>query len=112
MANVVLGFIRRVRNPEATVAFYKLLGLHVVRSQQDGEILYFEIGFIHREPIFEVHEARPEYSTDALMVSVKDLSATRLLLEKHGFKVHGTSLEGIGIYVKDPEGMDVLLVEQ
>lgn len=106
----LLGLVRRVSNRDRTAAFYKLLGLDLSLHQHGGPP-HFEVQSIHSDFVVEVYNQSPIYSQDALMVGVKDLAATVHLLEQNGIGVHATVQKGSMVYVKDPDGMDVMLVQ-
>lgn len=81
--STLLGLVRRVGNPDKTVAFYKLLGLNLTRHKHGGPV-HFEVRPVHQDFVVEVYQESPRYITDVLMVGVEDLPATILLLDQNG----------------------------
>ncbi|HMO78026.1 MAG TPA: VOC family protein [Candidatus Paceibacterota bacterium] len=110
--STLLGLVRRVSNRDKTVSFYKLLGLDLFRHQHGVGPLHFGVGPVHPDFVIEIYQESHRYPRDALMVRVNDLAATILLLKRQGINVHITVREGYMVYVKDPDGMDVMLVQK
>lgn len=107
---IFLGYVRRTGKYEEMKSFYKLLGLTVHEHQHGGPV-HTEVGPIRSDFVVEVYRRSLKYSTDALMVGVDDLATTLSSLRRTGVSPHTVIEEGKVVYVKDPEGSDVMLVQ-
>lgn len=107
--STILGIVRRAKSKERVTEFYKLLGLKVNEHQHGGPV-HVEVMPIDPKFIFEVYQQSPLYATDAVMVGVADLKATLLTLQHNGVDVPPVTEKNF-VYVKDPDGSDVMLVQ-
>jgi hypothetical protein len=105
----ILGLVRRVKNRTEMTNFYRLLGLSLVEHQHGGPV-HMEVSPVSPGFVFEVYERSERYSTDALMIGVEDLKATLQLLQQNGFEAPAINEKNF-VYVKDPDGVDVMLVQ-
>ena len=108
MSNI-LGIVRRAKSRKQVTDFYKLLGLNVNEHQHGGPV-HVEVGPIDSKIVFEVYQHSPRYATDAVMVGVADLKATLLTLQQNGVDIPPMTEKNF-VYVKDPDGSDVMLVQ-
>lgn len=107
--SIILGLVRRVKNRTEMANFYRLLGLSLVEHQHGGPV-HVEVGPVDPSFVLEVYERSERYPTDALMIGVEDLKAVLQLLQQSGFEAPSVNEKNF-VYVKDPDGVDVMLVQ-
>lgn len=107
--STILGIIRRAKNRKQVTEFYKLLGLNLNEHQHGGPV-HAEVRPIDPKFVLEVYQQSPRYTTDVVMVGVEDLRVTLLTLQQNGVDVPQMTEKNF-VYVKDPDGSDVMLVQ-
>lgn len=107
--STILGIIRRAKSRKQVTEFYRLIGLNVNEHQHGGPV-HAEMGPIDPKFVLEVYQQSPRYATDVVMVGVEDLRVTLLTLQQNGVDVPHMTEKNF-VYVKDPDGSDVMLVQ-
>lgn len=108
-----LGFVLRSPNTELLKTFYEVLGVSF-------EIHKHESGPVHASSIivggsvFEIYESKPpRHTQDALLIELSSVKQTLETLKTHGFLIDPQTVKQNPdmVYIKDPDGRLVLLVE-
>jgi catechol-2,3-dioxygenase len=105
----IVGYVLRAHNRHETAHFYTLLGITAIEHAHGGPI-HFELRETSLEAVTEIYSASAKYPHDALMVSCDNLARTLVRLEANGIVVMSWIDEN-SVYVKDPDGRDVLLLQ-
>lgn len=113
MAPNIAGIVLRSADRHATARFYARLGL-TVREHEHGGPKHYEIGPPSEGIVVEAYLKTPAFARDALMVEVEAIDAALAALADLG-TVPRTEPKVAGdmrfVYVADPDGRDVMLIE-
>ena len=111
----------RVSDPEATIAFFDLIGVHEVRrfSSEQGRFTLIFLAAPGEEGVAEVeltHNWDPEEYTGGrnfghLAYRVEDIYATCAALAAAGHIIHRPPRDGHMAFVKSPDGISVELLQ-
>ena len=111
----------RVSDPEATIAFFDLIGVHEVRrfSSEQGRFTLIFLAAPGEEGVAEVeltHNWDPEEYTGGrnfghLAYRVVDIYATCAALAAAGHIIHRPPRDGHMAFVKSPDGISVELLQ-
>jgi len=106
----IIGLVKRVTNRSKSSAFYSLLGLKT-KAHQHGGPIHDEVTPVSTEFVIETYPRSDRFNSDALMIVVDDLKQLLIQLKQNGVIPHFTLSDGQSVYVKDPEGNDVMLIQ-
>jgi len=106
----IIGVVRRVRDREESCKFYEILGLNINTHSHGGPV-HSEIGPSSREFVVEAYKQSERFTGDALMVEIENLKSTLLKLLRAGITPWVVLEEDKIVYVKDPDGADVMLIQ-
>jgi hypothetical protein len=110
----VLGFVLRSKNRHKTARFYEVLGLHAHEHSHDGPV-HYGISPTSKEFIVEIYAQSANFDHDTVMVIVdsveQSLIAVAALEILPRTKLMQTDTLRY-IYVTDPDGRDVMIVEE
>lgn len=112
MATIV-GFVLRSSNKERTAYFYEVLGLKTEHHQHGGP-MHYEVSQISPDFVLEIYKRSDEYLRDAIMVQVESIELALEAVAKFGIFPNTNIIQAQDIrfiYVSDPDGRDVMLVE-
>lgn len=117
MSAVIIGFILRSKNRHITDRYYRALGLYTHEHAHGKGPLHFEVRPLTELPVVEIYEASEKYQSDALMLSVTSLEeASKLSIAYLGTGITEIIVSSTGrgrfAYVKDPDGRNVMLIEE
>jgi lactoylglutathione lyase len=111
----------RVSDPDATIAFFKLFGVHEVRrfDSEQGRFTLIFLAAPGQEGVAEVeltHNWDPEEYTGGrnmghLAYQVEDIYATCQALIEAGHTLHRPPRDGHMAFVKSPDGISVELLQ-
>ena len=113
MSASIAGFILRCRDRRATAVFYQTLGLDLLEHAHGGPLHYEMTPYAH-DFAGEIYLRSNNFPNDALMLRVdsveKALDKVRKLLTTELTGIH-ESEDGRFVYVEDPDGRPVMLLE-
>ena len=107
----ILGFVLRSSDRSATAAFYELIGLKAHEHQHSGP-LHFEIAAVSDEAVLEIYSASQKHFRDSVMVECADLAGTLRRLAERNIFPDRIIEQNLMVYVRDPDGRDVLLIQE
>lgn len=114
MAAQIAGYILRARDRHKTARFYEELGL-CTKEHQHGGPKHFEMGPLAKSCVAEVYQWSESFPQDALMLNVDSISSTLEIAARYGIEPE-TEVRDVTdmkfIYIKDPDGRTVMLIEQ
>jgi hypothetical protein len=114
MPTRIAGVVLRASDRHATASFYARLGL-TTREHEHGGPKHYEIGPSSEGFVVEAYAKSAAFPRDAVMVEVDSIEAALEALVEFGTRTR-TALKVAGdmkfVYVSDPDGRDVMLIEQ
>ena len=113
MKTSISGIILRVAQKQITADFYAKIGLNF-REHSHGGPLHYECLDISPAFVAEIYQSSPAYPDDALMLTVESISEVLDIAKTFDISPRGMIKETDEIrfiYITDPDGHDVMLVE-
>jgi hypothetical protein len=114
MPTRIAGVVLRSTDRHVTARFYGSLGL-AANEHEHGGPKHYEIGPSSEGFVVEAYLKSPEFPRDALMVEVDSIDAALAAVREFGSQPR-TAVKVAGdmkfVYVSDPDGRDVMLIEQ
>ena len=110
----IAGFILRAADKAVTADFYSQLGLGV-REHEHGGPLHFEVTGVSPDFVVEMYKKTDRFNVDALMVEVGSIDTALDVAKKFGIFGKTEMKEAADmkfIYITDPDGRDVMLIEK
>lgn len=110
----IAGFVLRSKDRHLTARFYAELGLST-HDHEHGGPRHYETGPLSEDFVVEVYQASEHFPGDALMLEVSSIEHSLEVSARFGVQIR-TSLRDLGevkiIYITDPDGRDVMLIEK
>lgn len=107
----IAGLVLRAQDKSVSANFYHRLGLDL-REHEHGGPLHFEMGPHAPGVVFELYKASLKYPEDALMIEVDSLADALLVCAEFGIAPGEPMRPGAEfVYIVDPDGRSVMLVE-
>lgn len=110
----ISGIVLRSKDKIKTAEFYSRLGL-VAHDHQHGGPMHYEVKDISKDFFVEIYQNSEKFCRDALMIEVEDMQDTLDVLKEFYVNEISELRETATmkfIYIKDPDGRDVMLIEQ
>ncbi|MES3031471.1 MAG: hypothetical protein V4697_03605 [Patescibacteria group bacterium] len=115
MAKILIsGIVLRSIDKIKTAEFYSRLGL-VIHDHQHGGPMHYEVKDVSKDFVVEIYQNSEKFCRDALMIEVEHMQdALDALKEFCGNEtLHQKEAATMRfVYIKDPDGRDVMLIEQ
>ncbi len=110
------GFILRCKDRKITAKFYSKLGL-TTNEHQHGGPLHFEVEPIVDELVVELYAASEKFPRDAIILMVDSINKALKAVKDLGIKPKTAKIKSQNlffsfIYITDPDGRDVMLIEK
>lgn len=114
MATRIAGIVLRTRDRHVTAQFYARLGL-ATHEHQHGGPKHFEIGPLSPDYVVEIYQGTEIFDQDAIMLEVDSIADAIAVAAEFGISPK-TDIRGSEsmkfIYITDPDGRDVMLIEK
>ena len=110
----IVGFVQRAHDKHETARFYKALGLTTWHHQHGGP-QHYEVSPVFGDVVLEIYQATPTFAKDAVMLEVPSISNALQIVETFGIFPRTDLKETTEmkfIYITDPDGRDVMLIEK
>ena len=114
MTSRIAGIVLRAADRHATARFYAALGL-ATREHEHGGPKHYEVGPQSAEAVVEVYQRSAAFTTDAIMVEVASIDAALQAVLEVGARPRSAPKDAGEfrfVYVTDPDGRDVMLIEK
>lgn len=114
MNESVSGIVLRAKDKYVTALFYSEIGL-VIKPHQHGGPEHYEMGPVSKGFVVEIYQASDKFSKDALMLEVESLQTSLKIARQFGLYPITTEKQTSDmkfVYIRDPDGRDLMLIEK
>ena len=110
----IVGFVQRAHDKHETALFYEALGLTTWHHGHGGP-QHYQVSPMFGDAVLEIYQATQTFGKDAVMLEVSSISNALHAVETFGI-LPRTDLKETSemkfIYIIDPDGRDVMLIEK